>query len=211
MPISGNPALAHVLKVEADIVQAAAHLDARYKFRTEFPSGNFGAAIQTASQVIANPSGVAVIRVTLTGFDTHTNQTGTQARLLKELANGLVALQSALVELGKWNDTVVLTYAEFGRRPKENISGGTDHGTANVHFALGGRVSGGLYGSAPDISRLSADGNPGYALDFRSAYATLLDQWWGVDSRAALGGRFAPIPFLKALSSEGASRRSMLR
>jgi uncharacterized protein (DUF1501 family) len=198
VPIAGNPALAHVLKVEADIVQAAAHLDARYKFKTEFPSGNFGAAIHTASQVIANPSGVAVIRVTLTGFDTHSNQTGTQARLLKELANGLVALQSALVELDKWNDTVVLTYAEFGRRPKENISGGTDHGTANVHFALGGRVSGGLYGSAPDIARLSADGNPGYALDFRSAYATLLDQWWGADSRAALGGRFAPIPFLKA-------------
>jgi uncharacterized protein (DUF1501 family) len=198
VPITGNPALAHVLKVEADIVQAAAHLDARYKFKTEFPSGNFGAAIHTASQVIANPSGVAVIRVTLTGFDTHSNQTGTQARLLKELANGLVALQSALVELDKWNDTVVLTYAEFGRRPKENISGGTDHGTANVHFALGGQVSGGLYGSAPDIARLSTDGNPGYALDFRSAYATLLDRWWGVDSRAALGGRFAPIPFLKA-------------
>jgi uncharacterized protein (DUF1501 family) len=196
-PITGNPALAHVLKVEADIVQAAAHLDARYKFSTEFPSGNFGNAIHTASQVIANPSGVAVVRVTLTGFDTHVNQSATQARLLKDVAAGLVALRSALVELGKWNETVVLTYAEFGRRPKENISGGTDHGTANVHFALGGRVVGGMYGAAPDLGRLSGDGNPAYALDFRSAYATVLDQWWGVDSQAALAGRFAPVPFLK--------------
>ena len=198
VPISGNAALAHVQKVEADIVQAAAHLDAHYQFRTEFPSGNFGSAVHTASQVIANPSGVAVVRVTLSGFDTHTNQAGTQARLLKEFANGVVALKSALVELDKWNDTVMLTYAEFGRRPKENVSGGTDHGTANVHFALGGRVAGGLYGSAPDIARLSGDGNPNYALDFRGAYATVLDRWWGVDSRDALGDRYAPIPFLKA-------------
>ena len=38
--------------------------------------------------------------------------------------------------------------------------------------------------------------NPGYALDFRSVYATVLDRWWGVDSRSALGGRFAPVPYL---------------
>ena len=196
-PITGNPALAHVLKVEADVVQAAAHLDARHPFRTEFPSGNFGNAIHTAAQVIANPSGVAVIRVTLTGFDTHVNQSATQARLLKDVAEGLVALRGALVELGKWNESVVLTYAEFGRRPKENVSGGTDHGTANVHFALGGRVAGGMYGAAPDLGRLSNDGNPAHALDFRAAYATVLDQWWGVDSRAALGSRFTPVPFLK--------------
>ena len=117
--------------------------------------------------------------------------------MLKDVAEGLVALKSAMDELGKWNDVVVLTYAEFGRRPKENISGGTDHGTANIHFALGGRVAGGMYGAAPDLSRLSADGNLAYALDFRGAYATVIDQWWGVDSRSALGGKFAPIPFLK--------------
>jgi uncharacterized protein (DUF1501 family) len=196
-PITGNPALAHVLKVEGDIVQAAANLGARFSFKTEFPAGNFGNAIHTACQVVANPSGIAVVRVTLSGFDTHTNQAGTQARLLKEVANGLVALKSALDELGKWNDAVVLTYAEFGRRPRENVSGGTDHGTANVHFALGGRVAGGIYGAAPNLAQLSADGNPAYALDFRGVYTTVLDQWWGVDARAALGGRFAPVPFLK--------------
>jgi uncharacterized protein (DUF1501 family) len=196
-PVVGNPALAHVLKVEADVVQAAARLDARYIFKTSFPAGNFGSAIHTACQVIANPSGVAVVRVTLSGFDTHTNQAATQARLLKEVAAGLVALKGALAELGKWNDATVLTYAEFGRRPMENASAGTDHGTANVQFALGGRVAGGLYGAAPDLARLSGDGNPSYALDFRSVYATVLEQWWGVDSQPALGGRFSPVPFLR--------------
>ena len=67
-----------------------------------------------------------------------------------------------------------------------------------MHFALGGRVAGGLYGAAPDARPLSADGNPAHALDFRSVYATVLDRWWGVDSRDALGGRFRPVPFVKA-------------
>ena len=191
-----NKALAHILKVEADVVQAASHLDGNATLATEFPRTGFGNAIRTACRIVANPAGVAVVRVTLSGFDTHANQPATQARLLSELADGLDALQAALVELGKWDDTLVLTYAEFGRRPKENQNNGTDHGTASAHFALGGRVVGGLYGAAPDLARLSTDGNPAYALDFRSVYATVLERWWGIDSRDALGGRFAPVAFI---------------
>ena len=193
-----NDALAHILKVEADIVQARAHLVADRAFETEFPSTAFGNAVKAASQVIANPSGVAAMRLTLTGFDTHTNQLGTQARLLGELAGGLTALKSALVELGRWNDALIVTYAEFGRRPKENLSLGTDHGTANAHFALGGRVVGGLYGEAADLTALTGDGNSRHALDFRAVYATVLERWWNVDARATLGERFAPVPFLRA-------------
>ncbi|MCC6194569.1 MAG: DUF1501 domain-containing protein, partial [Burkholderiales bacterium] len=193
-----NQALAHILKVEGDIVQAAAHLSGRTTFATEFPAGAFGNAIRTAAQIVANPSGVAVVRVTLSGFDTHANQPGTHAQLLTQVANGLVALQAALTELGKWDDTLVLTYAEFGRRPKENQNSGTDHGTASVQLALGGRVTGGLYGAQPDLTRLSAGGNPAHALDFRAVYATVLERWWNVDSRDALGGRFAPLPFVRA-------------
>ena len=193
-----NKAFQHILKVEADIVQAASHLDTRYAFTTEFPQDGFGGAIRTACRVIANPAGVAVVRVTLSGFDTHSAQSATQARLLGELAQGIVALKSALEELGRWNETLVLTYAEFGRRPKENLSGGTDHGTANVHFALGGRVAGGFHGEPPSLARLSGDGNPGYALDFRSVYATVLERWWGVPSAPTLAGKFVPVPFLRA-------------
>lgn len=193
-----NHALQHILKVEADIMQAATHLRGDYAFKTEFPEGGFGSAIKTACQIIANQAGVAVVRVTLTGFDTHSGQQGTQARLLGELAHGMVALKGALDELGRWNNTLVLTYAEFGRRPKENLSNGTDHGTASVHFAVGGRVAGGLYGEQPSLERLSGDGNPSFAIDFRSVYATVLDRWWGVSSAEPLGGRFAPLPLLRA-------------
>ena len=193
-----NKAFQHILKVEADIVQAATRLDARHSFATEFPSGGFGNAIRTACHVIANPAGVAVVRVTLSGFDTHGGQPATQARLLGEFANGIVALKSALAELGRWSDTLILTYAEFGRRPKENLSNGTDHGTASAHFAFGGRVVGGFHGDAPSLDRLSGDGNTGYALDFRAVYATVLERWWGVPSQPTLDRKFTPVPFVKA-------------
>ena len=193
-----NKALEHILKVEADIVQAASHLDARHVFNTEFPKDAFGNAIHTACQVIANPSGVAVVRVTLGGFDTHGGQAPTQARLLGMLAGGLVALRSALVEIGRWDSTLVLTYAEFGRRPRENLSSGTDHGTASVQFALGGRVAGGFYGGEPRLDRLGGDGNVAYTLDFRSVYATVLERWWGVASAPIVGSEFTPVPFVRA-------------
>jgi uncharacterized protein (DUF1501 family) len=192
-----NKALQHILKVEADIVQAAARLKSDYAFRASFPQGAFGNAIRTACQVVANRPGVAVVRVTQTGYDTHSGQAPTQARLLGELAGGIVALKNALDELKRWDDTLVLTYAEFGRRPKENLSNGTDHGTASAHFVLGGRVAGGLYGEQPSLERLSGDGNTGYSIDFRSVYATALDRWWNVPSTGPLGGRFTPLPLLK--------------
>jgi uncharacterized protein (DUF1501 family) len=165
--------------------------------RRSFRKGGFGSAIKTACQIIANPSGVAVVRLTLSGFDTHGAQSATQARLLGELARGIVALKGALTELRRWDDALILTYAEFGRRPRENLSAGTDHGTANVHFALGGRVAGGFYGEAPVLDRLSGDGNPDYAVDFRAIYATVLERWWGLPSKPTLSERFAPVPFVK--------------
>jgi uncharacterized protein (DUF1501 family) len=193
-----NRSLQHILKVEGDILQAASHLHADYVFQTDFPEGPFGNAIKTACQVVANKAGVAVVRVTLPGFDTHSGQPNTQARLLGELARGITALKSALSELQRWNDSLVLTYAEFGRRPKENLSNGTDHGTASVHFALGGRVAGGFYGAQPRLDQLTGDGNPRHAIDFRSAYATVLERWWGVSSAATLGGHFSTLPILRA-------------
>jgi uncharacterized protein (DUF1501 family) len=91
-----------------------------------------------------------------------------------------------------------MTYAEFGRRPRENLSNGTDHGTANAHFLLGGRVKGGLYGPPPALSRLDGNGNLPFAVDFRDVYATVLDRWWGADSAGALKGRFAALDIVRA-------------
>ncbi len=193
----GNSALSHVMKVEMDVAQAAAGLRGNHEFKTDFPQGAFGNAVKAAAQVIASPSGVAAVRLSLNGFDTHVNQPNVHANLLKQLGEGLAALKSALVELGRWDRTLVMTYAEFGRRPQENGSSGTDHGTANAHFVTGGRVRGGLYGQAPQLDRLE-NGNLAYAIDFRSLYATALERWWGVPAASALGARFETLDVLKA-------------
>lgn len=193
-----NPALAHILKVEQDIVQAAAGLNAEHVFAADFPRTAFGNAVRTAAQVIASKAGIAAVKLSLNGFDTHSNQPGTHARLLRDLADGLAALKAALVELGRWDSTLVMTYAEFGRRPRENLSNGTDHGTASAHFVLGGRVKGGLYGLPAALSRLDDNGNLPFAVDFRDLYAAVLEGWWGVDSSRALNGRFQPLDLVKA-------------
>ena len=191
-----NAALAHILKVEGDVVQAAAHLDGNHAYATTFPTSPFGNAVKTAARVVANDGGVAVVHLSLGSFDTHAAQAPTQARLLGDLAQGLAALEAALREIDRWDRTLVVTYAEFGRRPRENQSAGTDHGTASVHFALGGKVAGGFLGAAPPLDR-AGDGNLPHAIDFRSVYATVLDDWWSADSRSVLGGRFERLPILR--------------
>lgn len=215
-----NPELAHILDVENDIVKAADRLrprEGQFPLKTAFAPGAFGASIKTAMQVLAagdapkkvplggtpqgtplDGQGVAVIRLTLNGFDTHQNQPGQQAALLKQLAEGFASMKAALVELGRWNDTLVMTYAEFGRRPRENQSNGTDHGTVAPHFVMGGRVRGGLYGVPPVLTRLDGSGNLPVGVDFRQLYATVLGPWWGLDSAAVLQQRFEPLPLLRA-------------
>jgi uncharacterized protein (DUF1501 family) len=195
---AGNAALSHVLRVEQDIVKAAAGLNGNHPFNVEFPRTAFGNAVRTASQVIASKAGVAAIKLSLGGFDTHRGQLPVHARLLGDLSAGLVALRAALVELGRWDSTLVMTYAEFGRRPRENVSAGTDHGTANSHFVMGGRVKGGIYGAAPTLAALDGNGNLPFAVDFRDLYATALGRWWGVDAARALRGRYAGLDIVRA-------------
>lgn len=206
-----NPELAHILDVENDIVKAADRLrptQGEAQLKTVFPGGAFGSSIKTAMQVLAagdtpqgqprNGQGVAVIRLTLNGFDTHQNQPGQQAALLKQLAEGFASMKSALLELGRWDETLVMTYAEFGRRPRENQSNGTDHGTVAPHFVMGGRVRGGLYGVPPVLARLDGNGNLPVGVDFQQLYATVLGPWWGLDASAILQQRFEPLPLLRA-------------
>jgi uncharacterized protein (DUF1501 family) len=198
---SGVPrpgALNHILRVESDIVHASLGLHPDGVVQTEFPATPFGNAARTAMQVVSGSAGVAAIKLSLNGFDTHSGQPATQARLHKDLAEGLVAMRSALVQMGKWDSTLLMTYAEFGRRPRENQSNGTDHGTSSAHFVVGGRVKGGLYGKPPALSALDGNGNLPFSVDFRQLYATVLQRWWGTDSAAVLKGRYDALEVLRA-------------
>ena len=201
-----NAALTYLLKVENEILTAADGLKSdKYAFTTVFPQGQFGNGVAAAAQVVAsqnnkivaNAGGVPVICLTLGSFDTHQNQLSSHANLLRQLAEGMAALKSALTELGAWDRTLVMTFSEFGRRAKQNSSGGTDHGTAAPHFVAGGAVRGGLYGQAPDLSRLDSNQNVVHTTDFRQMYTTVAQQWWGVNAEAVVRGKFETLKFLR--------------
>lgn len=86
--------------------------------------------------------------------------------------------QDTMKAKGLWDDVLVVTYSEFGRRIGENRGGGTDHGTASSQLIMGGRVRGGLYGRHPDLGKLDANGNVAHTTDFRQVYATICQRWW---------------------------------
>ena len=184
---AANPSLAHILRVEREIQRSADRLHPGRDFAAAFPAGPFGAAIRTAAQLAANREGISAIRLTLGGFDTHANQAGTHAALLRQLGEGLASLRAALKEIGRWTDTIVATYSEFGRRAQENQSGGTDHGTASVQFVMGGQVRGGMAGKAPMLDRLDAGGNLVFTTDFRAYFGGLVAAAYGKSMGEAFG------------------------
>lgn len=180
---------------------ALSHSSVASPLNTVFAPDLFGSSIRTAMEALAANdfigNGIAAIRLTLNGFDTHQNQPDRHAALLAQFATGMTAMRDALVELGRWDRTLIVTYSEFGRSVRENDNLGTDHGTAAAHFVAGGRVRGGLYGEAPRVARIDGNGNLPVGVDFRRIYATVLGSWWGLDSRAVLQQRFDPLPLLR--------------
>lgn len=124
--------------------------------------------------------------------------TGQYAELVSTLDDASVAFSTDLTNHGLLNDTLLLQFSEFGRRIDENGSQGTDHGAAGLMLALGGQVAGGLYGTAaslantPDNPTLENAGRDvTFGIDFRSAYARVIDDWLGGDSVEILGADFS--------------------
>ncbi|MDH4155019.1 MAG: DUF1501 domain-containing protein [Nitrospira sp.] len=186
---SSNPALAHILQVQRELTHAAADFAQRLEqspsLQASFPASPIGRQLQTAAQLLAAKIPVAVIKVSIGSFDTHANQLGHHERLLRELAEAIVAFRQAVREAGHWDRVLMMTYSEFGRRAGENASAGTDHGTAAPHFFLGGAVKGGLYGAAPSLMDLP-EGDLRYHIDYRSLYRTIITNWW--DLPGAMSG-----------------------
>lgn len=160
-----------------------------------YPKGGFGDGLKLFAGLLSQGVGLRVGYVVLGGFDTHALQAKHHAGLLQTLAEGIAAFQADLSAHGHADPVLLVTWSEFGRRVAENVSAGTDHGTAAPLFVVGSGIKGGRHGESPDLGNLD-NGNLRFATDFRSVYATVLDRWLQADSTAILGQRFAPIPFL---------------
>ena len=79
-------------------------------------------------------------------------------------------------------------WSEFGRRPEENGSLGTDHGAAGCAFVIGSKAKGEMVGEFPGLASLDADDNLRVTSDFRGMYCSLLEQWLGYDAEAIIPG-----------------------
>jgi uncharacterized protein (DUF1501 family) len=134
--------------------------------------------------------------VSLSGFDTHVGQQNQQGRQLKIYSDALAAFIKDLKQTGKLDDTLVMTFSEFGRRVEQNASNGTDHGTANNDFVFGGKLKkAGIFNDAPNLALLD-NGDLKYQIDFRDVYSTLLDKWLDVDNKIILNKNFNGLDFI---------------
>jgi uncharacterized protein (DUF1501 family) len=152
-------------------------------------------------------SGFSFYHLRLSGFDTHSQQGTTdpefgQPKLLSQLSRCLLGFQQDLDAIGASGRVVTLLYSEFGRRAAQNSRGrdaGSDHGAAGALFLLGDAVAGGVHGAMPRLDQLDANGNLAVTTDFRTVYATLIDDWLGGDHAAVLpGGPFEKLPLIQA-------------
>jgi uncharacterized protein (DUF1501 family) len=168
---------------------------AAYRPAVGYPGTPFGQSLRHVAALIAARLPTRVYFVTLGGFDTHSNQRGQHANLLSQLAHGLTAFQRDLAAKRLDDQVLTMTFSEFGRRPNENESAGTDHGTAAPLFVMGSRVRGGFHGTAPNLD-LPPNRDLQFTTDFRSVYATVLDRWLGCPARDVLGQRFPAVDFL---------------
>ena len=161
-----------------------------------YPGGSLGDSLAIVARLIKGGLQSRLYVVSHGGFDTHSDQNNRQPGLLQTLANAATAFQTDLETGGRDEDVLTMTFSEFGRRVEENGSQGTDHGTAAPLFLFGGGVNGGLYGDGPDLINVDNNGNLFHTTDFRSVYATVLQQWFGLSlviSDTILGGSFSPL------------------
>lgn len=191
--------VAYLYKTMAETLSSADYLyqqSRRKPLSSNYPATGLGKQFKTIASLILADTDTSVYYVSLGSFDTHINQEGQQKRLFQEMNDALAAFVKDMKANRKWNDVLVATFSEFGRRVSQNASGGTDHGTANNMLFLGGNLRGkGLLNPMPDLVDLD-DGDLKYKVDFRQVYATLLNRWLGADAGKVMGQSFDTLDFV---------------
>jgi uncharacterized protein (DUF1501 family) len=161
-----------------------------------YPSSQLGKDLKTISSLILSDINTKVYYVSLGSFDTHAGQEQQQKRLFDELNEAVKAFTTDMKSNGRFDDVLMMTFSEFGRRVAQNASNGTDHGTANNMFFIGGGLKQkGILNEMPDLSDLN-EGDLKHKVDFRNVYATVLNKWLGVDDKAILGNSFERMNFI---------------
>ena len=146
---------------------------------TSIGRGNLGSQLAKVCNILSKGVNIPVFKVAIGSFDTHSEQFWRHRDLLRELDESLFETAQALQDIGIWEDTVIMTYSEFGRRAAENGSRGTDHGMAAPHFLMGGNLKGGFIGQFPNLGELR-NNNLDYEVDYRTVYEAILREHFGL-------------------------------
>lgn len=168
-------------------------------------AAGFAQQLRMVSRLVSGGLRSKVYVVYLGGFDTHVLQqqpdgSGVHPALLRALSTGISQFMTDALQQGFADRVIGMTLSEFGRRPQENGSLGTDHGAASVQFVFGNNVNGNVFGNVPDLQNLTNNGDQQYQYDYRRVYANILQAWFGAtdaDTTAILGERIAPLGVVK--------------
>ncbi len=163
----------------------------------DYPQNKFAKQLKNVAQFINSGLETKVFYTSLSGFDTHANQLNKQKRLLSQYAESVSAFVKDLKRNKTFEDTLILTFSEFGRRVKQNAAVGTDHGAANNVFIMGKNLKkGGFYNNLASLSDLDDNGDLKFEIDFRTIYATILSQWLEADDTSILNHSFDKLNFI---------------
>jgi uncharacterized protein (DUF1501 family) len=189
----------YLYKVMAETLSGADYIFQQSKLRpgtTVYPNSEIGKNLKTIASLISSDINTRVYYVSLGSFDTHVSQQAKQEKLFNDLNEAIKPFTDDLKANHRFEDVLMMSFSEFGRRVGENGSGGTDHGTANNMFLIsGGLKNKGLLNEMPDLSNLT-EGDLNQHLDFKCVYATVLNKWLQADDLKILGRQYQHLDFI---------------
>jgi len=165
-----------------------------------YPTTRVGPQLKIVADLILGGLETPVYLTQLDGFDTHSGQLATQQTLFQNLADSVMAFQRDMEKAGLADKVVIMTFSEFGRRVKENASGGTDHGAALPMFVIGKGVQGGIIGANANLTSLDSNGDIKFNYDYRQIYASILKDHFGLTTpevKNVLLKDFSTLPIFK--------------
>ncbi|NML20377.1 DUF1501 domain-containing protein [Pseudoflavitalea sp. G-6-1-2] len=196
---SGEQPVDYLYKTMAETMSSADYIFKQSRIHptsTSYPTTDIGNSLKTIASLIFSDINTKVYYLSLGSFDTHVGQSGQQNRLFTEMNAAITAFVKDLQQNNRFQDVMLMTFSEFGRRVAQNASGGTDHGTANNMFFISGALKQkGLLNAMPDLGNLK-NGDLQYSVDFKNVYATLLNKWLGANDQAILGRKFDYMDFI---------------
>ena len=195
---SGEQPVDYLYKTMAETLSSADYIFKQSRLHptnAEYPKTDLGNSMKTIASLIFSDINTKVYYVSLGSFDTHINQQLQQQNLFTQMNDAISAFVKDLKANNRFNDVMLFTFSEFGRRVSQNASGGTDHGTANNMFLVSGSLKQkGIINPLPNLADLD-EGDLKYNVDFKNVYATVLRKWLDADDVAILGKKYEHLAF----------------